>query len=143
VQYVTPAEMPDLTPSGARFGDHITLQAYALSAATLQPGDVLQVQLDWQTDAPLDTAYKVFVQLLKGDGGLAAQQDSEPNSGASPTFSWTPGAAITDRHGLAIPPDLAPGTYKLIVGLYNRDDPSSRLSIAGGDYLTLGDILVS
>jgi hypothetical protein len=144
VQYVTPAEMPDLTPSGARFGDSITLQGYALSTATLKPGDVLQVRLDWQTDAPLDTTYKVFVQLLNSDGGLAAQQDSEPNSGSAPTTTWTPGQTVIDRHGLAIPRDLPPGTYKLIIGLYNRDDSSARLPVAtaGGDYLELGQILV-
>ena len=142
VQYVTPADMPDLTPSGARFGDHISLDSFALSATTLTAGDVLQVRLDWQTDAPLDTAYKVFVQLLNSDGQLVAQQDSEPNSGTSPTTSWTPGQTVIDRHGLAIPRDLPPGTYKLIIGLYNRDDSSARLPIAGGDYLELGQISV-
>jgi hypothetical protein len=81
---------------------------------------------------------------LNREGGLAAQQDSEPNSGASPTVSWTPGETITDRRGLALPTDLQPGTYTLIIGLYHRDDAGARLPVApaGGDYLELGTIVI-
>jgi mannosyltransferase len=143
VQYAAPAEMPDLMDSGAMFGEHITLEGYSLSATSLKAGDVLQVRLDWETDAQLDTAYKVFVHLLNSEGGLAAQQDSEPNSGASSTVTWKPGEMVTDRRGLAIPSDLPAGTYQLIVGLYNLGGDFARLPIEGGDYLDLGSITVN
>src|SRR5262249_30291295 len=115
-EYVTPAEMPDVTPSGALFGEHITLKGYALSGADLHAGDVLQARLDWQTDAPLTTPYKVFIQLLNADGVLVAQRDSEPSGGSQPTTAWKAGETITDQHGLAIPSNLPPGNYKLIIG---------------------------
>ncbi|NWG18122.1 MAG: glycosyltransferase family 39 protein, partial [Chloroflexi bacterium] len=132
-RYVMPAGLPEPTPSGARFGEAITLEAYALGG-TAQPGDVLQVRLDWQTAAPLDRRYKVFVQLLDADGVLAAQRDSEPGGGSALTINWPPGTTITDHHGLLLP-DLTPGEYTLIVGLYDLDDPSARLPVGDGDYL--------
>ena len=80
-RYVMARELGEPIKVAQRFGDHITLESYALSANTIAPGDVLQVQLDWRTDAPLDTRYKVFVQLLDENGVLVAQRDSEPGGG--------------------------------------------------------------
>lgn len=141
-RYVTPADLPEPTPSGARFGEFIALEAYAFGGAA-QPGDALQVRLDWQTAAPLNRRYKVFVQLLDASGVLAAQRDSEPGGGSALTVNWPPGETITDRHGLLIPPDLTPGDYTLIVGLYDLDNPSARLPVGGADYLTLGTVTIN
>jgi mannosyltransferase len=141
-RYETPAALPGLFLSGAQFGDHIALKGYALNARIVPAGDVLQVRLDWTTDAPLNNTYKVFVQLLNSDGVLVTQRDSEPGGGSQPTMSWTPGETVTDLHGLAIPPDLSLGRYTLIVGLYDRDDASARLPVNGSDYLELGQIVV-
>jgi hypothetical protein len=140
-RYVMPAGLPEPTPSGARFGEAITLEAYALGG-TAQPGDVLQVRLDWQTAAPLDRRYKVFVQLLDKNGVLVAQRDSEPGGGSALTINWPTGQTITDHHGLLLP-DLTPGDYTLIVGLYDLDNPSARLPVVGGDYLTLGTVTIN
>ena len=77
---------------------------------------------------------------------LAAQHDSEPMGGLSPTTSWEPGRIVTDRHGLLIPSDLEPGTYTLIVALY---DPATgaRLPVSEGDgsqndHAVLGAVLI-
>src|SRR5262249_23264364 len=70
-----PAAAPAVT-LGARFGDHITLQGYSLQSAALQPGDILQLTLFWQSDAALDTRYKVFVHLYADPNQPpVAQQD--------------------------------------------------------------------
>src|SRR5262249_21913135 len=58
----TPAAAPAVQ-SGARFGEHITLEGYTLSADTLAGGDILQLTLFWRTDIVLDARYKVFVHL--------------------------------------------------------------------------------
>jgi hypothetical protein len=141
-RYAMPAPLTITERTGARFGEHITLERYALSGDTLQPGDVLQLRLDWQTDAPLDTRYKVFVQLLDETGRLAAQRDSEPGGGLALTTTWTPGESVSDAHGLVIPPELAPGTYTLIVGLYPLDDPSARLRVENSDHLKMRRITI-
>lgn len=142
VRYATPVEPAVVVDSGARFGDHITLERYALSSETVRPGDVLQVRLDWLTDAPLETRYKVFVQLLNPDGTLAAQRDSEPGGGLALTTTWTPGDVVADQHALLIPDNLSPANYSLIVGLYNLDHSQERLAVDEGDYLLLREITV-
>jgi hypothetical protein len=111
------------------FGDQITLQGYSLHSEQLSPGEILQLTLFWQTTAPLDQRYKVFLHLLDQDGRLVAQRDSEPGGGLNPTTSWTPADTIIDNHGLLLPSDLQPGDYNLIMGLYNIADPSSRLPL--------------
>jgi hypothetical protein len=141
-RYVMPAERMVEQESGARFGDAITLEAYALNKDALQPGDVLQVQLIWQTSAPLDTRYKVFVQLLNADGMLVTQRDSEPGGGLALTTTWTPNTTVEDNHALILPSDLVTGDYQLIVGLYNMDNPQERLAIDNGDFLTLASVSV-
>ncbi|MCU0515203.1 MAG: glycosyltransferase family 39 protein [Anaerolineae bacterium] len=140
VRYVTPGPLLPPVAGDARFGAHIRLTGYALSGTDLHPGDVLQVQLTWQTDAPLTTRYKVFVQLLNADGGLVAQRDSEPGGGAALTTAWPSGTPIEDRHALLIPPEAAPGPYRLIVGLYDLNDAAARLPVNDTDALTLADI---
>ncbi len=81
------------------------------------------------------------MQLLDANGVLVAQRDSEPQGGLAPTTTWQPGDAISDRHALLI--DLPPGSYTLIAGLYDLDNPSARLPVNdGGDYLQLATITV-
>ncbi|GAB4516521.1 MAG: hypothetical protein OHK0046_22050 [Anaerolineae bacterium] len=136
-RYATPAAFDTYKSVNVRFGEHITLERYALSTETLQPGDVLQVQLEWSADAPIDQRYKVFVQLLAPDGFLVAQQDSEPAGDSRPTTTWEPDETIVDNHAVIVPNDLPFAHYTLIVGLYNPDQPSERLPTNDGDFLTL------
>lgn len=138
--YAAPVDMPAPAESGARFGDSITLESYALSGEAVHADEVLQLELNWQTDVPLDRPYKVFVQLLNSHGILVVQRDSEPVGGSIPTTSWQPGELITDRHGLFLPANLPPGDYRLIVGLYDRDDPAARLPVGEDNYVELASI---
>lgn len=131
----------------AAFGDSITLQSaqvnsgpFALTGADKR--DVVQVELQWSASASLPINYKVFLQLLRPDGSLAAQRDSEPVNGARPTSTWTAGENVTDRHGLVLPADLPTGDYMLIVGLYDPNT-GTRLPVGERDYLELGTIRVT
>ncbi len=71
------------------------------------------------------------------------QHDGEPGNNLNITTAWQPGQVVSDAHGLIIPPDLAPGDYRLIAGLYDVDNPSNRLPIGGDDHLDLGMIKVT
>jgi mannosyltransferase len=114
-----PAAAP-ATPSGARFGEHITLKGYSLSANSARTGDILQLTLFWQTDAALSARYKVFVHLYADPGQPpVAQVDGEPSGGLEPTSGWTAGAVIADNHGVLIPAGLPAGRYQLMIGLYD------------------------
>jgi len=143
VRYATDRDAGTPTESGARFGDSITLQDYALSGESVAAGDALLVRLTWVTDAPLTTRYKVFVQLLNPDGTLAAQRDAEPVGGLSPTITWATGQPVRDNHALLIPQALRAGEgYTLIVGLYDARNPAARLAVDDGDALTLARVTV-
>ncbi|MFN8530420.1 MAG: hypothetical protein U0670_17600 [Anaerolineae bacterium] len=142
-RYVTGGDLPAACPESIQFGDLIALRACALSGTAFAPGDVIRLRFDWQTvnaEQPLDRRYKVFVQLLNADGVLVAQRDSEPVGGSLITTDWPPGETIRDQHGLALPADLPPGTYTLIVGWYDANDGSARLPVNGSDYMTLQTI---
>jgi mannosyltransferase len=131
---------PDVV-TNARFGDHITLTGYALSTDAFRPGDVIGVTLFWTTDAPLDTRYKVTVQLLAPDGTLITQHDAEPGGNRALTTTWTPGVIVIDTHGLILPPTLPPGGDTLIVSLYDLNAPLDRLPVTNnGD--PVGDTFV-
>ena len=141
VRYAAPYNFGALTASGAQFGDHITLAEYGVSGTEFQAGDVVQVRLVWQTDVPLETRYKVFVQLLDANGVLATQRDSEPGGGQQITTSWTPDSAVIDNHALFLR-DVPAGEYTLIVGLYDLNDANQRLEVNRETALTLGTITV-
>lgn len=141
-QYASPADFGAGQPLDARFGQHIRLASAALSATEVLPGEVLQAQFSWQTDVPLTTRYKVFLQLLDADGFLVAQRDSEPGGGGAKTSDWQPGEPVIDKHALLLPKDLPPGDYQLIAGLYDINDASARLPVGAGDYLELARIRV-
>jgi len=141
-----PASAPAV-PSGARFGDHITLQGYSLPSASAHPGDILQLTLFWQTDAALDARYKVFVHLYDDPAQPPlAQQDGEPGGGLAPSNTWAVGVNIADNHGVLIPNTLPPGRYTLMIGLYELFTGARQTvtlnGAAQGDRLELGTVTV-
>jgi hypothetical protein len=105
-----------------RYGPNIELIGYALrsSGNGYAPGDVLYVTLYWRPASIIDDRLVVFNHLLDESGNKVAQRDGEPQFGERPTSTWKAGETIIDSHAIAIPPEAAPGTYRLIVGLYTR-----------------------
>ncbi len=120
----------DLVPFRTRFGELITLEG----AAWQEDRDAIQVSLRWVADSYLDVDFTVFVHLVaQGERGpVLAQGDAPPLGGRWPTSLWLPGVALDDSHTVQVPPDLAPGVYDLLVGLY---DPRTarRLTLPDGN----------
>jgi hypothetical protein len=108
----------------------------------LATGDTLALALTWAADAPIDAPVVVTVQLLDADGRLVAQRDSQPANATRPLHTWAVDEPIIDRHALAIPNDLAPAQYRLIVALYTAQDMAVRLPVAGGDAFTLANLTI-
>lgn len=105
-------------------------------------GEVALVGLHWQTMAPLAQRYKVTVQVLDSRHGVIAQRDSEPVGGSFPTDQWPVGQTIVDNHGILLPAGTAPGSYQLILALYDGAT-GERLQLDGGaDHGALGEIVV-
>lgn len=125
------------------WGDSISLAAFTMDPARGVPaGGSLTVTLYWSTSHTPDKSYTVFVHILGPSGRLVAQHDGPPAEGTAPTTGWVPGQTMADSHRLVLPPDIAPGTYSLLVGLY---EPSSGKRLAGpggAETATLGHIEV-
>lgn len=145
VTYSLPTDLRCLPlASESRFGAQISLVARCLSAqqAQVTAGDVLLVGLHWQTSAPLTARYKVTLQLLDATNQVIAQRDSEPVGGSAPTDQWQPNTPVIDNHGLAIPVGTPPGSYALILALYDTLS-GARLAVGDADYLALGSVTVA
>ena len=113
----------------AQVGPSIELYGYELDTETLQPGDLLGLTLYWQALQVPDRSTYVFVHLVAaGDGTIISQLDRVPVDWLRPTSGWRPGEVLTDPYHLAVPKELAPGTYSLYVGMFDPDT-WQRLSI--------------
>jgi hypothetical protein len=129
-------------PINATVGKVVRLVEVKL-VESLQPGQLLPVEFNWQPLQQPQTDYNLFLQLLTPGGTLVAQHDSPPNNGYIPTSTWRPSQSIISRHALALPPDLSAGDYRLIVGLYN---PITGQRLAGDpqrDFVELGQITLN
>ncbi len=125
----------------ANFGDALFLLGYSMQSPALRPGDSLALTLYWKSAAKIDRDYTVFVHLIDSDGRVRAQMDAQPFGGAYPTSLWDTGEVARDDYDLNLPRDLAPGTFRIEVGLYEY--PSlARLPVMDADGKNLGDHLV-
>jgi len=144
-------DLPPAVAQPSRLGDAIRLLGYDLAdgsggslpaSGSLGGLSELNVTLTWQARATPAQNTVVFVQLLDSAGRVQAQHDGQPGDGALITTTWAPGEVVRDRHRLALPPDLPPGEYRLIAGMY-LPDSGTRLPVfdpAGqpdGDHVTL------
>jgi hypothetical protein len=145
VLYTLPSTLQCATlPQAVQWGASIQLigQCTPTDQPTVNAGEVALVGLQWQTDRALPARYKVAVQLLDARNQVIAQRDSEPAGGSRPTTSWQPGEVVTDNHGVQIPIGTPPGTYRLIIALYD-EATGIRLPVDDGDSLLLGEVTVS
>jgi hypothetical protein len=101
----------------ARFGKGLNLAGYAWQVGP----EAVQVTLRWSADPVPDTDYAVFLHLVDPQVGdqLMAQGDAPPLNGRWPTSLWRPGIVLDDVHTVPLPPGLRPGSYDLLVGLYD------------------------
>ncbi len=105
----------------------ITLFGLSGPGPDLAPGADLTVTLAWRANQTPDQSYHVFVHLQNGAGDLVAQSDGVPADWTRRTTGWLPGEYVADARSLHLPPDLAPGQYTLLAGLY-RPDTGERLT---------------
>jgi hypothetical protein len=94
--------------------------------------DYVGVTLAWQAQSGGLPDYTVFVQLLEAETNeRLAGVDLQPLQGAWPTSRWVKGEVIVDEILVAVPPELKPGFYKVIVGLY-QPETGERLILPDG-----------
>jgi hypothetical protein len=106
-----------------------------------QPGDTLQIGLQWRAERKPEANYTAFVQLLDANSQVRAQTDRWPGDGIYPTADFEAGQGFTDKLALLL--DVPPGAYRLITGFYRSDvEGFPRLTGPGGDFITLAEVNV-
>jgi hypothetical protein len=121
----------------------IFLLDYEVTAATEITAS-LALTLTWQAVQPVADDHTVFVHLLGGDNAKIAQVDRRPCGGECPTSTWMPGQIIRDRYELELAPaaeaDVAPGPYRLAIGLYLLDSGERAQVIGRQDGTVILDV---
>jgi hypothetical protein len=143
VKIIDPARqitMPSI-PLTTQFGDQIALVGQDHWPDTVKAGATVDVNLYWQALTAIKDDYTVFIHVVDADGNLVAQSDGQPQNGAYPTSIWDEGEIVPDRHTLVLPPDLAPGDYRVKIGLYQLAT-GVRLSARSADGVQLADAAV-
>jgi hypothetical protein len=134
------------TPSQAVFGEQLRLLGFTLKATTpegagvYRAGGNLPISLFWDVSSPTAEDYSFFLHLCR-DCTIppVAGDDGPPLEGYLPTGTWLPGKPARDDRAIALPNDLAPGRYTLLLGAYPPSNPSEagRLRVRNGP--TLGN----
>jgi hypothetical protein len=104
-------------PRPATFGDTLYLRGFDITGNT-QAGQTLTLHLFWQTESAPAADTWLFAHLLAPDGTRLFQLDLP-----YPTSTWGAHRFVTTELPVTIPPDTPPGTYPLLIGMY--DDPAS------------------
>lgn len=146
-QYASPQQADWQSHSvDARFGGQILLKRYTFPAAAQEIDRTVPLELEWHSlGMPPTARYKVFAQLLDEQGRLVSQRDAEPRDGYFSTDQWTADETVIDKIAIPVPAGTPPGTYRVIVGLYNGDT-GERLPVTstarpeGSDFVVLGEI---
>ncbi len=136
--------------TSANFGGEIGLVAYDLPPkAAYCPGETLPTALTWQLLATPNQQYQAFVQVVTADEtAQIAGWDGIPAE-ERPTNTWVNVGeyVLGPTFELQLPADAAPGTYRLIAGLYDVET-QARVSTLGADgqpdgsYARLQDIVI-
>jgi uncharacterized membrane protein len=134
-----------VAPALAQFGPLDLVEA-ASPARIISPGGLAPVEFLWRArEAPVEPLV-VVVQLLDQNGRVVAGLEEQPLRGRYPTQQWAAGELVRDRHTLTAPANLAPGIYRLIVGVYRASDRVRLLTPNGllgrSDYFPIKRIAV-
>jgi hypothetical protein len=123
-------------PQEAQFGQVARLLGYDVPAR-VKAGQPLTVTLVWQAAGETPAGYKVFAHLVDARGDRVAGDDAVPAAGERPTRGWVAGEHLIDIHVLSLPADLAPGEYRVRVGLYDEASLQRLGLVDGGDAVEL------
>jgi hypothetical protein len=110
--------------------------AISQQKTTYQPGDTIDLLLEWEVLAPMDRNWSVFVHLNDPVIGVPiAQRDMFLDQGLQPTSLLEPGETIFNYYQLTIPETaVAPAELQLSVGLYDfYTVEQERLPLTNGD----------
>ncbi len=119
-----------------RFEGDVTLYGYHLPPAALCAGDQVPLRLYWFVSKTPEVDLKYFIHINNPEEDrIVAQFDSIPFDGFSPMTRWESGELVPDEKMLAIPADIAPGVYQVLVGLYDPVTVQNQIVLDAPDVL--------
>jgi hypothetical protein len=137
---IAPVAWPEAAgPALAQIGAEIALTAVRLATAVANPGDVITVTVQWQTQAVPGGDYTTLLHLGQGGQPPLATGDNQPLSGQYPTRAWAGGEVIDDRYTIVIPAGLGNGRYPLWLGMYDAAT-LTRLPLTVNGQRQMGDV---
>lgn len=95
-------------------------------------GDIVTVDLYWQSEREPTRDYHVFVHLGRPGEAPLAQASGAPANWTRPLESWRPGEIIADSHAIQLAPNLATEGLYLTAGMYDPKQPDRRAPLAVG-----------
>ncbi len=110
---------------------------------TLRPGGILGLRTFWQVDEPFTDDFSLFVHLIDVNGGVPTQRDAPPWQGRFPTRTWQVGTMVVDANDVYLPPGLAPGTYRVVVGMFNPTSGARPVVTFNGAPVPIGEYEVA
>jgi hypothetical protein len=129
----------EVTPAVSPTAPWLFGKTLALTQARIvnepRAGGVVEMQLDWQSQARTPNAYTVFVHIVDSAGDQVGGKDAPPLDGFAATNLLLPGQAFTDTISIPLDAALPAGEYSVRLGLY---DANGRLPVAR-EGATVGD----
>ena len=105
-----------------------------------QANGTVPIEFYWQAVTKPTRNYRVFVHLCQRcNEPPYAQNDGQPLNGygdAGQTKTWIIDDPVHDERAIVLPPDIAPGNYAILIGVY--DDDGKRLGVESKDGGVLG-----
>lgn len=85
----------------------------------MRPGDFGLVTLFWRVPQSISMRLTISLRVVNAQANVVYQRDAEPGSGLRPVIGWARGEIVQDDIGFFIPPNAAPGQYRLVIVVYN------------------------
>jgi len=138
-----PIEALDIEhPREVVLGDKVRLLGYNIESG-FRPGDNIHLTLFWQCLKEMDQDYTVFTHLVDEKQHIWGQKDNPPVDGFYPTTKWEVGEIVRDQYDLTIPQDIAPGEYRLKVGMYLAETGERLRAVRGKEPLAENAVTLS
>lgn len=113
----------------ARFGDRLALVGHRLGGLRFTQGNPLLFDLYWQALISPSEEYSLGIELMDEAGSTLVQQRVQPVAQWFPTDRWQAGDVLLGRYAVPLPPDAAPGRYRVRLSVYAAD--GSPLPVSG------------